>query len=86
MNVHNALISCTELKRTVYLSYSVKVLTVADCMFYANSSLLECDIILYYDVSENPVTFTFTFTVKRSPRKATLLGLLDPEGEGSRIV
>jgi len=30
----------------VYLSYSVKVLTVPDYMFYANSSFLECDIIL----------------------------------------
>jgi len=66
----------------------LKVLTVADYMYYANSSLLECDIlyyiILYYNVSKNPVTFTFR--VKHSPRKATLLGLLDPEHEGSRIV
>jgi len=61
----------------------LKVLTVADYMYYANSSLLECDI-LYYNVSKNPVTFTFR--VKHSPRKATLLGLLDPEHEGSRIV
>jgi hypothetical protein len=61
----------------------VKVLTVADYMVYANSSFLEC-YILYYDVSKNPVTFTFR--VNHSPRKATLLGLLDPESEGSGIL
>ena len=84
VSVHSALISCTELKRTVYLSYSVKVLIVADYIVYANSGLLGCVIILYYDVSKNPVTFTFR--VKHSPRKVTLLGLLGPEGEVNRIL
>jgi hypothetical protein len=43
---HNVLISCTELKRTVYLLYSVEVLIVADYVVYADSVLLGCDIML----------------------------------------
>jgi len=65
----------------VYFSYNVKVLTVAD---WFTPIQVFWNVTLYYDVSKNPVTFTFR--VKHSPRKATLLGLLDPEGEGSRIL